>query len=144
MIAVDTHVLVQAHRRDGPWHDVANEIVRKLAEGRAPWAIPWPVLHEFIAVVTHAQIWDPPTPLSVALAQVSAWTASPSVQLLSETSDHWQLLAGLIARGQVRGTATHDARVAAICLGHGVAELWTFDRDFSRFPQLKTRNPLLA
>jgi predicted nucleic acid-binding protein len=35
----------------------------------------------------------------------------------------------------------HDARIAACCLSNGVTELLTLDRDFSRFPQLKTRNP---
>ncbi len=39
--------------------------------------------------------------------------------------------------------AVHDARIAAICLAHGVSELWTADRDFSRFPELKARNPLV-
>jgi predicted nucleic acid-binding protein len=38
----------------------------------------------------------------------------------------------------------HDARVAAICIAHGVNEFWTVDRDFSRFPDLPTRNPLLG
>ena len=43
----------------------------------------------------------------------------------------------------ISGAAIHDARIAAICLDHGVDELWTCDRDFSRFPDLRTRNPLI-
>jgi predicted nucleic acid-binding protein len=38
----------------------------------------------------------------------------------------------------------HDARIAALCLQHGVRELWSADRDFNRFPALRTRNPLVA
>jgi predicted nucleic acid-binding protein len=39
----------------------------------------------------------------------------------------------------------HDARIAAaLCLHHGVAALWTADRDFSRFPELPASNPLIA
>jgi predicted nucleic acid-binding protein len=38
----------------------------------------------------------------------------------------------------------HDARIAAICIQYGVSELWTADRDFSRFAGLKTRNPLIG
>jgi uncharacterized protein len=49
----------------------------------------------------------------------------------------------IATQGQIRGGQIHDARIAAICLQHGVSELWTADRDFSRFPQLKTRNPLV-
>ncbi len=41
-----------------------------------------------------------------------------------------------------RGPNVHDARIAALCLHHGVRELWTVDRDFSRFSGLHTKNPL--
>jgi hypothetical protein len=40
--------------------------------------------------------------------------------------------------------ASHDGRIAAIRLSHGVAELWSADRDLSRFPALPVRNPLIA
>jgi hypothetical protein len=43
----------------------------------------------------------------------------------------------------VQGGAVHDARVAALCLRHGVRTLFTADRDFSRFPTLKVKNPLV-
>jgi predicted nucleic acid-binding protein len=48
----------------------------------------------------------------------------------------------LLAAGQIVGGRTHDARIAAICIQHGVRELWSADRDFSRFPELTTANPL--
>jgi predicted nucleic acid-binding protein len=38
----------------------------------------------------------------------------------------------------------HDARIAALCMQHGVRELLSADRDFSRFPQIAVRNPLIA
>ena len=47
-----------------------------------------------------------------------------------------------IEAGRIAGPRVHDARVAALCLAHGVRELWTADRDFSRFPGLATSNPL--
>ncbi|MEK6245650.1 MAG: hypothetical protein AABM33_14270 [Pseudomonadota bacterium] len=47
-------------------------------------------------------------------------------------------------RGRIEGGAIHDARIAALCLHHGVKELWTVDRDFSRFPALRVRNPLVS
>jgi hypothetical protein len=36
----------------------------------------------------------------------------------------------------------HDARLAAIRLDHGMTELLKMDRDFSRFPLLRTRSLL--
>ena len=72
MIAVDTNILVYAHREDSPWHEVAARQVTFLAEGHTPWAIPWSCVHEFLAIVTHPRIYAPPTPLSLALDQVEA------------------------------------------------------------------------
>ncbi len=144
MIAVDSNILVYAHREDSPWHEAASACLAGLAEGREAWAIPWPCLHEFLAIATHPRIYDPPTPLAKATDQVEAWLESPSVVLLAESEDHWRQLASLLRAGRATGPMVHDARVAAICLQHGVRELWTVDRDFSRFPRLKTRNPLVG
>ena len=53
MIAVDTQILVFAHREDSPFHPAALAALTELAEGAAPWALPWPVVHEFLAIATH-------------------------------------------------------------------------------------------
>ena len=144
MTAVDTNILVHAHRRDSRWHAGASACVRRLAEGRAAWAIPWPCLHEFIAVVTHPRVYDPPSTVEEALGQFDAWMESPGLVLLGEPHDHWAILRRQLSAGQVRGPMVHDARIAAICIGHGVEELLTADRDFGRFPPLAVRNPLVA
>jgi uncharacterized protein len=144
VIAVDTNVLVYAHREDSPWHAAAFAAVKRLAEGGAPWAIPAPCVHEFLAVVTHSRIYRPPTPPEKAIAQIEAWMESPSFVLIAESEGYWPTLRALLASSQATGGQVHDARVAALCLHHGVAELWTADRDFSRFPELSVRNPLIG
>jgi len=144
MIAVDSNLLVYAHREDSPWHSPAFDHLLQLAEGRAPWAIPWPCIHEFFAIVTHPRIYTPPTPLLKAIDQVEAWLESPSLVLLSESEDYWGVLQNILQAGRVAGPQVHDARIAALCQQHGVTELWSADRDFSRFPRLKVRNPLVG
>ena len=144
MIAVDTNILVYAHRRDSEWHEPASACVRDLAEGVASWALPWPCVHEFLAIVTHERIYSPPTTSAKALEQISAWLESPSNVLLSETSGYWDVLVGLIGKSKITGPRVHDARIAALCIHHGVRELLSADRDFSRFGDLKTRNPLVT
>lgn len=144
MIAVDTNILVYAHRDDSTFHDVAASCVTRLAEGRAPWAIPWPCIHEFLAVVTHPRIYNPPTPLTVALDAVDAWLLAPTLQLLAEADDYWRHLRALATAGRIVGPQIHDARIAALCHQHGVRELWSADRDFSRFVDLNVVNPLAA
>jgi len=143
VIAVDTNLLVYAHREDSPWHDAAFARVTELAEDRTPWAIPWPCLHEFLAIVTHPRIYAPPTPLAAAIEQIEAWLESPTLTLLAESEGYWPELSLAMRDGRIAGPLVHDARVAALCRLHGVRELWTADRDFSRFSGLSVRNPLV-
>jgi uncharacterized protein len=145
MIAVDTNILVYAHRRDTEFHAVAADCVKTLAEGRSAWAIPWPCLHEFFAVSTHPKIYDPASTRSQAIAQVDAWLSSPTLSVLSEPTGYWNQLKSVATTGKVIGSMVHDARIAALCSAHGVRELWSADRDFGRFSSdLSVRNPLIS
>lgn len=144
MIAIDTNILVYAHRRDSPWFELSRNALRSLAEGTTTWAIPWPCLHEFLVISTHPKIYKPPTKLTRALEQADALLTSPSLTTLNEGAGYWPVLRRLLAAGQVTGAKVHDARIAALCLFHGVSELWSADRDFTSFPELKTRNPLVS
>jgi toxin-antitoxin system PIN domain toxin len=143
VIAVDTNVLVYAHRADASFHSAALRRLLGLAEGKAAWAIPWPCVHEFLAITTHPRIYDPPTPLAEALNQIDAWLESPTLVLLTESDQHWPELRAMLLAGQITGPRVHDARIAALCRQHGVRELWSADRDFGRFPELNVVNPLL-
>jgi toxin-antitoxin system PIN domain toxin len=143
LIAVDTNILVYAHREDSPFHSSAVRCVADLAEGTAPWSIPWPCIHEFLAVVTHPRAYAPPSTLAEAFNQIDAWLQSPSLLLLAEADGYWPILRDLVAAGQVAGPRIHDARIAALCRYHGVRELWSADRDFSRFGELAVANPLI-
>jgi len=144
MIAVDSNLLVYAHREDSPWHDAAYSRMVELAEGRAPWAIPWPCIHEFLAIVTHPRIYSPPTPLENAIDQVEAWLESPTLVVICESADYWLELRAALLSARVSGPQVHDARIVTICQQHGVSELWSADRDFGRFPGLTVRNPLVG
>lgn len=142
MIAIDTNVLVHAHRRDSTWHAAAVAAMQELSEGNSAWALPWPCVHEFLAIVTHPKIYTPPSTMAQAVAQVDAWLESPRAVLLAEAEAHWSTLRGVVLSARLKGPQVHDARVAAICLQHGVRQLWTADRDFSRIAGLKVHNPL--
>jgi toxin-antitoxin system PIN domain toxin len=144
VIAVDTNVLVYAHREDSPFHQPAFQRVAELAEGQAHWAIPWPCLHEFLAIVTHPRIYAPATPLTRALEQVDAWLESPTLRLLTEATAYWTTLRELLSTSRISGPQVHDARIAALCRQHGIRELWSADRDFGRFTGLIVVNPLVG
>lgn len=143
MIAVDTNVLVYAHRRDSEWHEPAARRVRELAESGRAWAIPWHCLHEFLAIVTHPRIFRPPSEREEAIAQVEAWLEADSLTLLAETGRHWPDLRDVLRSARVAGPRIYDARIAALCRQHGIERLWSADRDFSRFAGVRVVNPLV-
>ena len=143
MIAVDTNILVHAHRQDSPWHQIALSRLTSLADSGSPWAIAWPSVHEFIAIVTHPKIYAPPSPLATALAAIEAWQSSSGLRMLAETPGYFDVLARMAKSAKIKGPKIHDARIAALCLHHGVKKLWSADRDFSSFPNLACENPLV-
>ena len=143
MIALDANILVYAHRRDSEWHDRAEGLVRALAEGDKAWSIPWPCIHEFVAIVTHPKVHKPASSLAEAITQVEYWMESPTLVLLSEGEGYWPTFKEAAVTGRIVGGAVPDARVAALCRLHGVAELWSADRDFGRFADIKVKNPLI-
>jgi len=142
VIAIDTNLLVYAHRRDAAGHQAARDALASLARSGRRWAVPWPCVHEFLAIVTHPRIYRPPTESSVGLTAMADLQRLSHVMFLAETSDHPDILGRLLGSDRVIGAKVHDARVTAICIGHGVDVLWTADRDFSYFPELRTHNPL--
>lgn len=144
MIALDTNVLVAIHRADAQGHAAAQAAYAAAGGDTAVWALPWPCVHEFISVVTHPRIFAQPSSLTDAIRAIDAWRERPGVRLLAEDDSYWPVLTALVTGAGIAGPRIHDARIAALCLDHGVRELWTADRDFSRFPKLRTRNPLVA
>lgn len=143
VIAVESNILVYVHKAESPWHHDAVRVLHRLTDGGLPWAIPWPCLHEFFDISTHPKIYQPPSAPEQALEQIDAWIEGGAV-FIGEASDHLDRLRDLVTDGRVVGGMVHDAKIAAICLSHGIDELWTADRDFSRFPALKTRNPFVG
>ena len=103
MNAVDTNLLVYAHREECQWHPQARDCLANLAASPAPWAIPWPCVHEFLAIATHPRIYDPPTPTAIALDQVKAWVETPNLVLLAESPGYWDKLHRLIETGRIAG-----------------------------------------
>ncbi len=144
MIAADTNLLVHAHQREASLHSKAKEAIRRLAESPVPWAVCLHSFVEFYGVVTHPKLWKVPSTPEQALDQMAAWRESPSLRVLCDSPGVLDKLEELALSGCVRGALIHDARIAATCLVGGIHELWTVDRDFSRFPAIRTRNPLAA
>ncbi len=143
MIAIDTNLLIFAHRGNAPHHHAALAALQPVFEGDSPWALPWPCVHEFISIATNPAIYKPASTLSEAFGFLDSMFGSPQLHLLAESPGYFEKLRQMATAARLKGARIHDARVAALCLHHGVRELWSADRDFSAFPQLKVHNPLI-
>jgi hypothetical protein len=139
--AIDTNVLIFAEITSSPNHERALTVLREASEGAAAWAIPWPCVYEFLRVVTHPRVYHPPVPQELALRDLQAVLASPSLVLLAETPRHAEVMQAVVRESGATGNLIHDAHIAALCLEHGVTELVTGDRDFRRFAGLTVRDP---
>ncbi len=136
MIAVDTNVLIYAHREETAQHGRALACLSQLAEGLAPWGIPLFCMSEFVRVVTHRRVSSPPSPLSVALAFLDALLQSPSARLLLAEGDYFSAYRSTSEDGDARGNLAFFGISRALCITHG-ARLLTGDRDFARFSALE-------
>lgn len=137
MTAVDTSILVRAHRHDLPQHDQALERLRSLAEGALPWHLPVFCFGEFVRVVTHSRIFERPSTLEEATGALRGLLASPVLGILSPGPRYPELFDRALKAGDARGNLAFDAQIVALCWEQGIQEILTLDRDFQRFPKLR-------
>lgn len=137
MIAVDTNILVYAHRAESPQHQPALATLRGLAEGKDVWGLPVFVIGEFLRVVTHPRIFDPPSSRADALAALTALIASPVARVLYPGQRFWPLLRDALEEANAAGNLVLDAEIVAVCREHGVSTILSEDKDFRRFPSVQ-------
>ena len=133
MKALDTNVLIHAHRKEMAKHVEANLLLHNLAEGTKPWGLPVFCLGEFLRVVTHPRVFAPPTTIRNALAALDELLQSPAVSLLLPGNRYWSCLHDVISQGQASGNVVFDAQIVAVCLEHGIDFLISEDRGLKRF-----------
>lgn len=139
MLSADVNILVNAHRRESPFHDAALEWLEGARRGDVPVALPDVVLAGFVRVVTNHRIFREPSPIDDALTFVDRLLASPPVLRMAPGPRHWSIFSGLCRTLDIRGGLVSDAYLAALAIEQG-ATLVTADRDFARFPGLQWRH----
>ena len=141
MLLVDVNVLVYAHRDDTPRHAEYHRWLEHMLAGPAAYAVSPIVLSGFLRIVTHRQVFNPPTPLETALAFVGEVRERPNCVELHPGPRHWNIFTRLCRSAKVKGNLVPDAYLAALAIESG-SEWITTDRDYARFPGLRWRHPL--
>ena len=141
MILVDANLLLYAYNASAPEHESARAWLEDALSGAEPVAFSWPVLLAFIRIATNSRAFPHPLSRLEATAAVSSWLDQPQAVVLSPGERHWELLQQLLSEGKVVGPLVSDAHLAALTIEHG-GTLVTTDRDFTRFPKLKFKNPI--
>jgi len=138
---LDTNVLIYAHRRDAERHDEYRDWLESLVNGPEPYAVSDHALMAMIRIVTNPRIYPQPALLEEALAFADQYRNQPHAHVVSPGSAFWGLFATLCGQVGARGNLIPDAYLAALAIEHG-CEFVTADRDFRKFPGLRSRHPL--
>jgi uncharacterized protein len=141
MILVDANLLLYAYHPQSDHHEASRVWLESILSGAELVRFTWLTLWAFLRISTNPRAFERPFTTTEAEAAVAAWLSQSQVGILEPGERHWDILQGLMRKGQTVGPLIMDAVLASIALEHG-AILHTTDRDFSRFPGLKWTNPL--
>lgn len=142
MILVDANLLLHAYQPRSDQHEASKAWLESTLSGAELVRFAWLTLWAFLRISTNPRAFERPLTTSEAEAAVAAWLSQPQVGILEPGDRHWDILQGLMRKGQAVGPLIMDAVLASIAIEHG-ATLHTTDRDFSRFSGLKWTNPLV-
>jgi toxin-antitoxin system PIN domain toxin len=140
MLCPDVNPLLFAYRSDLPAHSEYAAWLQELMTGDEPVGISELVLSAVVRLATNHRIFsEPSTPVDV-LAYCDAVRAAPAAVPLRPGARHWDIFAGLCREARAKGNLIPDAYLAALAIESG-SEWMTTDRDYSRFPGLRWRDP---
>lgn len=140
MEAVDVNVLLYAHREDAVDHDRYREWLQAWLGQPGPVGIADRVLVSAVRILTHPRVFDPPDTLDQAFAFARRLADLPNRAALRPGPRHLALVERLARDASARGALLGDAELAALAVEHGCTWVTT-DRDFRRFPRLRSRHP---
>ena len=139
MIALDTNILIYAHRGETEIHGAAASRLAALAEGVERWALPVFCVAELLRVVPHYRVFNPPSSIQQAVAFLKDVFAAPNCDVVRPGPEFLEVLVAAARKANACGNRIFDARIAAPCREHGIGTILTDDRDFFRFEPLQVR-----
>jgi toxin-antitoxin system PIN domain toxin len=140
LIIPDVNLLIHAHNRRAPHHEVARAWWADLLTRESTVGMPWAVTFGFVRLVTHPRVLQMPLSAGEALDRVDSWLACAGVIVLDPGPRHLRICRELFDALGVAASLTTDVHLAALAI-ENQAELHSNDADFRRFPGLRWRDP---
>jgi uncharacterized protein len=139
-ITVDANVLVYASNEAEPVHAPARQLIERLAAGPEIFYLFWPTIMGYLRIVTHPAVLPRPLAPRDAIANINALIDRPHMRTPGEAEGFWEIY--LATRTDTdRGNDVPDGHLVALMRQHGVATIYTRDRDFRRFDGIKAVDP---
>ncbi|MCG8408631.1 MAG: type II toxin-antitoxin system VapC family toxin [Phycisphaerales bacterium] len=140
-ILTDSNILIRLTQESHPSNAAARKSVDAIrGRGDTPCIVPQ-VIYEYWAVCTRP-IENNGLGMTIEQTRSKAEELQQVFRLLRDERgifDRWE---ELVTRHDVKGKNTHDARLAAAMLRHGITHVLTFDAtDFKRFSEISVLVP---
>ncbi|MBW0018475.1 MAG: type II toxin-antitoxin system VapC family toxin [Mycobacterium sp.] len=140
----DVNVLVYATHRGSPSHEMAKALVEQFLAGPGLVYLLWPVALGYLRIVTHPALLEAPLTPRVATDNIEQLVARPHVRLVGEGDGFWRVYRGVADTVKPRGNLVPDAHLVALMRQHGIATIWSHDRDFRKFEGITVRDPFVG
>jgi len=145
VLVVDTNVLVYAADAGSRFNAPCRDWIESQRSRPDAWYTSWPILYEFLRVVTHPRVMRRPWSAAGAWTFVTSLLASPGIAVLVPTQRHMDVAAQVLGElPHLAGNILHDAHTAILMREHGIKRICTRDMDFNQFPFLDVVDPLRA
>jgi len=141
VILPDANLLLYAEDTESTSHEASRTWWDSCLSGEGVVNLCWPVLNAYLRISTNPRIQERPLTMQEAIQRVQSWFDQPCVRLVGPTGVHWEIYQTQIRESGAVGNLVSDAHLAALAIEHG-SVLFSTDRDFSRFPSLKWKNPI--
>lgn len=140
-LTLDINILVARTNVESAHFVRATNLIEDLSTGAEFVYLFWPVIVGYLRVVTRPGLLKRPLTLSDGLDNVQALLARPHVRMGAESRTFWQQLRSVAEPIPARGKLIHDAHLVALMHEHGVSTIYTNDRDFRKFDDIRVVDP---
>ncbi|HEU0201038.1 MAG TPA: TA system VapC family ribonuclease toxin [Burkholderiaceae bacterium] len=139
---IDVNILLYASDTSSPRHAKAAAFVKQCASERSVFCLAWLTVMSYMRMATHPRVFAQPLSHEEAASNIEALLALPHCRAIGEEEGFWTTYREVSADVPTRGNLVPDSHLVAVLRDHGIAILYTHDRDFRKYGFLDVRDPL--